>query len=186
MSCRSRSLAASVLVALALLAPVAGAAAPVALPDELRRTLDEPAALGSGTLRWLGLHVYDATLWVKGASWSADGPYALDIRYARNIPGAKLAQTSVQEMRRMGTHDEARLARWEQAMNRLFPDVKPGDRLIGINAPGRGARFYLGARYLGSVDDSEFAQAFFSIWLGERTRKPELRALLLGRHGPTH
>jgi hypothetical protein len=31
------------------------------------------------------------------------------------------------------------------------------------------------------VSDTEFARAFFSIWLDERTREPKLRAALLGQ-----
>lgn len=156
------------------------AALPMALPGQVASVLPDARAIGQGTLRWLGFHVYDATLWVAAAAWSETVPFALDIRYARRIAGHKLAATSVEEMRRLGLGSEEQLERWGQAMNRIFPDVAPGDRLIGVNLPGSGAAFYSASRLLGRVDDGDFARAFFAIWLDARTREPGLRATLLG------
>lgn len=182
MSCKWNWRAVSAIVLLAALAwPVA--AMPPALPEPVRRAVPDARAIGSGTLRWLGFHVYDATLWTSGAAWSESARFALDIRYARSITGGALATTSVGEMRRMDLGSEDQLQRWGQAMSRMFPDVAPGDRLIGINLPGRGAAFYSAERLLGHIDDAQFARAFFAIWLDGRTREPDLRATLLGGHG---
>lgn len=181
MSCRSSLRAASAALLLTLAAAQPGAASgAVALPDAVSALLSQPRLVGQGTLRWLGLHVYDAALWSGGAALSADVPFALDIRYARRIAGATLAATSVEEMQRMGFGDPEALQRWRREMERIFPDVAPGDRLIGVSLPGRGAAFYSGRRQLGRIDDAEFARAFFSIWLGDRARESGLRSALLG------
>jgi len=168
----------------ALLAAAAFAAAlaqaspplPVALASEL--TMLRP--LGEGRLRWFGLHVYDSSLWVPGDAWSFDRVFALDIRYAMNIRGRDLTKRSLEEMRRLGFSDPAKLRRWEEAMERVFPDIRSGDRLVGVNIPGREARFYSQDRLLGTVPDPEFARAFFSIWLDEKTSEPGLRRRMLG------
>lgn len=181
MSCKWNSRAVSAGMLLAVLAwPVL--AMPQALPDPVKSVLPQARAIGQGTLRWLGFHVYDATLWADGTAWSDGALFALDIRYARNVRGEKLAATSVDEMRRMDLGSEDQLRRWGQAMARIFPDVAPGDRLIGINLPGRGAAFYSANRVLGHVNDHHFARAFFSIWLDARTSEPGLRAALIGSH----
>jgi hypothetical protein len=153
----------------------AGPPLPVALAAEL--PLLKP--LGEGRLRWLGLHVYDSSLWVPGDAWSFDRVFALDIRYAMSIKGRDLTRRSLEEMRRLGFSDPAKLARWEQAMDRVFPDIRPGDRLVGVSIPGREARFYSQERLLGTVPDPEFARAFFAIWLDEKTSEPGLRARML-------
>ena len=98
--------------------------------------------VGQGTLRWWGFHVYDASLWSRSGRWQAQSPFALDIRYARRLTGVQLAETSVEEMRRLGASDIAALGRWDAAMRSLFPDVAPGSRLIGLHVPQRGALFY--------------------------------------------
>ena len=64
-------------------------------------------------------------------------------------------------------------------MTRVFPDIKSGDRLIGVNVPGKGAAFYSADKALGMIADPEFARAFFGIWLSEKTSEPRLRARML-------
>ncbi|MDO9635571.1 MAG: chalcone isomerase family protein [Thiobacillus sp.] len=142
--------------------------------------LSDYAAVGSGTLRYFGLRIYDATLWSPGGAWSAGKPYALELRYARRFEGAAIARRSIEEMRAQRTHPAATLARWETQMRALFPDVELGDRLTGVRIPGAGAAFYSGTRKLGQIDDEAFADAFFGIWLDPASRAPELRARLLG------
>ncbi len=167
-----------------LLTASAHAAAPPDLPAAACNVLQTCRPVGQGTLRWWGFHVYDAALWSPSGRWQAQAPYALDIRYARRITGAQLAETSVEEIRRLGGGDEPTLARWGAAMRKLFPDVGPDSRLIGIHVPGRGALFYSATGYLGAVEDPEFSRWFFAIWLDPRTQSPDLRAALLGNHVP--
>jgi len=137
-------------------------------------------SVGSGTLRFFGLRVYDATLWSPRGVWANGQPFALELRYARNFQGADIAKRSIQEMRGQRSIAEATLARWEQQMRAIFPDVREGDRLIGVRQPGQGAVFYQDARRLGRIDDEAFADAFFDIWLHPATSEPALRARLLG------
>jgi len=135
--------------------------------------------LGEGRLRFLGIHVYDTSLWTAGQVYSPLNTFALELRYAINIKGRALTERSIKEMRGQGWRDEAKLKRWEEEMDRVFPDLKPGDRLVGVSVPGKEARFYSQEKFLGTVPDPEFAQAFFGIWLDEKTSEPKLRGKLL-------
>ncbi len=137
-------------------------------------------AVGSGTLRFLGLRIYDATLWSPRGVWTNGAPFALELRYARSFDGAAIARRSIEEIRAQRNVPDATLARWEQQMRAIFPDVREGDRLIGVRQPGQGAVFYQDARRLGRIDDEAFADAFFDIWLHPATSEPALRARLLG------
>ena len=62
----------------------------------------------------------------------------------------------------------------------MLPDVRSGDRLVGVYLPGQGAVFRSGGRVLGRVDDAEFARLFFGIWLSPQTSEPGLRQALVG------
>ncbi|MCA1805070.1 MAG: chalcone isomerase family protein [Xanthomonadaceae bacterium] len=159
---------------LLLLASLASAG-PVGVPVPF-----EPVQVGQGTLRYLGLRIYDATLWAPSGGWRANGPYVLELTYARGIAGARLAASTVEEIRKQRSLSPAKLQAWEQRLQALFPDVEAGDRLAAIRIPGQGIAFHSGARRLGSIEDEWFADAFFGIWLGADTRKPDLRARLLG------
>jgi hypothetical protein len=87
-------------------------------------------------------------------------------------------------MRRQAPRDEATLARWAQQMQRIFPDVAAGDRLVGVNLPGVGARFYDARGAIGTVADPAFARAFFDIWLAPSTSEPAMRGALLAGPAP--
>lgn len=135
---------------------------------------------GQGEMRWFGLRLYEASLWAPAGRWQADLPYALELRYARDIASGRLVQASIEEMQRLGSADEARLARWKLELERVFPDVRSGDVIHGLHLPQRGAEFYHQGKLTGRIDDVDFARAFFAIWLDPRTREPALRARLLG------
>jgi len=81
---------------------------------------------------------------------------------------------------RLGLADEPTLARWGEALAAALPSVAAGDTLSGLHRPGRGAAFWHDGRATAELDDPALAQAFFAIWLDERTREPALRARLLG------
>lgn len=165
-------------MAFACLAAVAHAAPPP-LPAVVTAGAPGLKALGDARFRVLLFHVYDASLWTAGEKYHADAPCVLDIRYAMDVAGADLSKRSIEEMRRQGHADGRKLARWEEAMRRVFPDIRNGDRLVGVHLPGREARFYNHDRLLGVVPDAEFARAFFDIWLDARTSEPALRKRLL-------
>ncbi|MEO8038607.1 MAG: chalcone isomerase family protein [Betaproteobacteria bacterium] len=137
--------------------------------------------LGQGKMRWFGLHLYDASLWVSGPDLRWDRPFALELRYARALSGDRLAEVSIEEMQRLGHIDPDQSALWRDRLRRAFPDVQNGSHITGVYRPGAGVQFYHDGRATALIDDPGFARAFFSIWLDPATRVPKLRAALLGR-----
>jgi len=152
-------------------------------PPPVSGTIADPRLAGEGSLRWFGLKLYDARLWT-GPEGLAQGrfasrPFALELRYSRAIDAETIARASIEEIERLGFADRAERESWLQAMRRVFPDVRAGDRLTGVNRPGQGVSFFHNDRAVGAVDDPSFATAFFSIWLDPRTIAPQLRAQLI-------
>ena len=159
--------------------------APAAAPAEVAAALPGARLQGQATLRFLGLHVYDARLWVAAAPVPAEGdwaaaPLALELQYARTLKGALIAERSLKEMRRQGDIDAASAERWLGAMTQLFPDVKASERLTGVLVPGAGVRFFHDGRLVGDQREAAFARRFFGIWLAPQTSEPGLRERLLG------
>lgn len=138
--------------------------------------------VGQGVLRFLGFEIYRARLWVP-PGFDADeygaGPLALELTYHRDFTAEAIAKRSIEEMRRVGSFTPQQAARWQQALQAALPDVKPGDRLLGIHQPGVGAVFKMAGRMVGEVPDAEFSRLFFGIWLSPRTSEPGLRQELL-------
>lgn len=162
---------------------VALPAAAQTAPPEVAAELGSPRLLGSGRLRVLGFHVYDARLWstqaLAGSNWHGR-VLALEIEYARRLGAQAITDRSLDEMRRQREIPREQADRWRDALRAVLPDVAEGDRITGVQRPGEGARFFANGALRGEVRDAEFARLFFGIWLSEQSSQPALRAALLG------
>jgi Chalcone isomerase-like len=150
------------------------------LPADAAHAYPELSEAGVGTARWFGFHLYDARLWMSSPQPSADRPFVLALRYARHFDGEGIARASIAEIERLGFGTAPEHARWFDAMRSIFPDIREGREVAGLNVPGHGVRFYLDGEAIGEIPDPQFAWAFFAIWLDPRTRAPALRSALLG------
>jgi len=154
-----------------------------ALPSEVVQALPGAALQGQMRFRLWGFDVYDARLWTL-PGFSSQGferqHLALELRYLRGVDADLIAERSLQELRRQATPTPEQAQRWLAEMQRIFPDVKAGDRISGQHLPGQGARFWHNGRLLGQVDDPSFARLFFGIWLAPTTSEPGMRVALLG------
>jgi hypothetical protein len=173
-----------VLAAAVAAAPaIVWATATSAPPAEVSAALPGALLQGQGRLRYFGLHIYDAVLWSPtrvSAGNAVNSLLALELRYARDLSGALIAERSLREMKQVGDVTAADGQRWLEAMKGIFPDVKSGDRITGVHRPGQGAVFFINGRAAGDVRDALFAELFFGVWLSPRTSQPALRAALMG------
>ena len=137
---------------------------------------------GEATMRFLGWSVYQARLWVSPgfrAEQYASLPLALELLYLRDFSAEAIAKRSLSEMRRIEPISDEQGARWQAQLQALLPDVKNGDRLLGLHQPDTGARFVHNDRPLGALEDARFSRLFFGIWLSAATSEPSLRQALL-------
>ena len=139
---------------------------------------------GQGSYRWFGLKIYEAFLWRESGADNKvpvmDSKFILDLVYARDLRGKRIAEASLDEMRKLSKGTPAQQSAWLQVMQEIFPDVHEGTRLTGVYMPNQGVRFYHDGRLLREIADIEFARAFFAIWLDEHTSAQRLRSQLLG------
>ena len=195
-----RRLAMTVLLACA---PVAWAqnAAVSATPDTVRAAkplAPELAAFalsaapwtlqGTGALRFFGFKAYDANLWVPASASTAPpvnpmvakSQFALEIVYNTSIKGEEIVNVSLLEMARLRKLTDDQVRAWTAVMKKTFPNVASGDRLTGVYLPNAGTRFFFNGTLVSEINDPLFGDAFFAIWLDEKTKRGELRRLLLG------
>ncbi len=136
-------------------------------------------ARGKALLTFFGFRVYNGTLWTTGGG-GLNAPFALDLQYLRNFEGEALAKRSVDEMRGQGIGTETQYEKWMKDMIRAFPNVKANDRITGVHLPGKGAKFFHNGKLTAEINDTDFARAFFDIWLSPKTSQPAMRSELLG------
>jgi hypothetical protein len=151
-----------------------------AIPERVQAYIPQATIQGEGRLKVLFWQVYDAVLYTPAEGYREDGVYALSLTYLMDFEGAEIAKRSRSEIADQGVTDNALLDLWELRMRDVFPDVKDGDTIIGVRDSSGYARFYHNGKAIGSVEDAQFSNAFFGIWLSPNTSEPKLRQKLLG------
>ncbi len=147
---------------------------------------------GMGSAYYAGLvHVYDAALYAPTHSDSeqllaGEIPKCLRIHYRVSLDRDKFVLAANKVLRRQRT-DLDQLGERIERLHTTYRDVAPGDRYDLCFAPDTGTRLLLNGRLLTEIEGSDFAQAYFGIWLGERPISTRLRDDLLepaltGRH----
>jgi hypothetical protein len=135
--------------------------------------------VGSGTLTWFGFTVYRATLLSPDGSYKPESPHALRIDYEFSFTKEQLAKSSLEQIEKIYGRQQDRESIIQQ-LESVFRDVEPGDHLLGIHSPGRGASFFSTQGLIGTLEDPQLARIFFDIWLAPGTSEPKLRSKLLG------
>lgn len=151
----------------------------------VQEALGQTHLQGKGSYRWFGIKLYEAYLWqengVRADNALLDGRFVLELVYARELQGEKIAASSIDEIRKLNLGSPDQRTAWFSLMRQVIPDVQAGTRLSGAYQAGQGVRFYRDGVLIKEINDADFARAFFSIWLDERTSAPRLRKQLLGQ-----
>ena len=147
---------------------------------------DIPLAIrGSATFRYLLWTLYSAVLYVPpNTPFSAaleDVPRHLEIAYHRSIERARFVEAAEAVLAR--SLDQRALEKVQGRVDLLhekYTDVVDGDRYVLRYAPGSGTTLAFNGAPLVTVPGSDFAKAYFGIWLGDGALDANLQAALLG------
>lgn len=149
------------------------------LPQEVNASLTEAQCVGSAMFTYVFWDVYEASLFAPNGKYTGKTPFALSLVYQRTLKGKRIAQRSMEEIKKQGPFTDSKGQVWLSQMEALFPDVSKGDVITGVANKAGYSEFYLNGELLGLVNDVEFTERFFGIWLSENTSEPELRSALL-------
>lgn len=141
---------------------------------------------GVAVLRWAMLfNVYAGAFYLpKGHSahfWTEDVPKRLELSYLRDFEAADFVDSSDKLLRRNLSETEYQsLAGRLKVFYSLFQDIRSGDHYSLNYSPQFGTELRLNDMPLGSVPGSDFAVAYFGLWLGEKPIDKKFRDRLLG------
>lgn len=158
------------LILFLLAVPLAGFASPVQslLPGAEQR--------GEATFRLLGLPIYHARLFTRGAApldWSQD--LGIELTYQRKLSQADLVEATLRELRRLG-HSVPDRAQFETC----FKSVGPGDRYLAVSQGPDRLKFLRNGRTTCTLNHPGIKLHFMSIFVGENTRSARFTRALLG------
>lgn len=146
------------------------------LPSGLRNLAPELRLQGEGRMTYFGFELYDARLYQHAKK--PGEVFALDIQYLRNFKGQALAERTITEMKQLNIPAKQREA-WGEELLKIFPDIQSGQTLTAIHIPSQGTIFLHNQQKIAQIPGSDFAKAFFGIWLDPRTSAPQLRSKLI-------
>tara|TARA_R110002126_G_scaffold43475_11_gene124558 strand:- start:5580 stop:6098 length:519 start_codon:yes stop_codon:yes gene_type:complete len=151
-------------------------AAPVAAATPELKTV------GEGSYRYLFWQLYDARLASTSGTfddYQQTRPLMLELTYKRDISKKEFIDATVDQWQELGHSTEQQQQAWADTLDELWRDVTEGDRLAALLTEQGQVRFYFNDTDIGVVEDTEFAPAFFDIWLHPDTTAPKLRRALI-------
>ena len=169
--------------------PLSGAVNVAGVNMDKTVTLEgHPAVLvGAGLLRYRTVFKgYVAGLYLERGHGAEDVftdiPKRLEIEYFHAIPAQGFIDaTQLGLVNNLSREQLASIQNRANTLYALYRDVKPKDRYAFTYIPGVGSRIALNNKVLGTISGLDFANAFFSIWLGRNPLDQKLKQALLGR-----
>src|ERR1700758_874703 len=101
------------------------------LPQAVLAEVHKPlVAMGNGTYHKFGFSVYKITFWTTDGTWDRNKPYALEMRYVRDVSKGPLVDTVTDDFRDEQVADDVTIERWHQILVNILPDVQDGDTIV--------------------------------------------------------
>ena len=137
--------------------------------------------VGKGMFSYYFWDVYTGELFASEGEYSDKPPFALRLTYQRDLEGKKIAERSIDEMKKQGDVAADDADNWLSLMESIFPDVSEGDVITGIATKEGTSVFYVNGEKADEISDKTFTKRFFDIWLSDETSEPKFRKKLLGK-----
>ena len=151
----------------------------LAAPPEIAGAIKADKPYGEGHMNFLFIKAYNARFWTDAAGWSMDAPCAMEITYGMGFDTSDLVERTIKEMKNVDPGlGDSEVARLTPQLDKVYPAVKSGDRLMALYAPGKPITFFHNGTPTGNIDNA-YARDFFGLWLLPNTSSPSLRAKLL-------
>jgi len=149
--------------------------------DTIEAYVPQAKLVGKGMFSYYFWDVYTGELFAPEGTYNNAPPFALRLTYQRELEGKKIAERSIDEMKKQGDVSSDNAQKWLALMEDIFPDVREGDVITGIATKEGTSVFYVNGEKADEVDDKTFTQRFFDIWLSDKTSEPKFRTKLLGK-----
>lgn len=109
-----------------------------------------------------------------------DVPKRLELAYFWSIAGTDFGEAADKILEQNFSSEFIATLRVRlRRLHALYENVKPGDRYALTYIPGVGTELALNGMPKGTIEGSDFAAAYFAIWLGEKPLDASLKTQLL-------
>ena len=146
------------------------------------------ALSGVGVLKYMGfISIYNGALYlpadVRAEQALDDIPKRLEVKYLRSFKAKDFGPATIAGMKKnvnpeMYRQLESRI----DYHNVLYEDIAPGDRVSLTYIPSMGTLLEINDIPKGTILGADFAEALFSMWLGEKPFDDRFKKALLGQN----
>jgi hypothetical protein len=148
--------------------------------DHGTKDFQSPTLIGEGTLKVLMWEVYDLRLYTDGTPFSWQDKFILEFDYSRELKKESVIDASLKEFKLQPNVIDKDIKAWEEYLEQVIQPVQKGNKANVQWVPGGQIIFHYEGSTPVIIENENFARAFLSIWLGEKTSRPKLRSKLLG------
>lgn len=150
--------------------------------------IQDKVLLGTALKRFLAFRVVTVDLYIpKGFEQQdvlSDIPKRLEVNYHVNIPKHELDRATIKGIEKNFSPQQVESLMPDiDQINSYYPDIKAGDQITVTYIPQQGSQVELNGQIQGIVPGADFANAFFSIWVGENPVDEQAKLKLLGQYG---
>ena len=139
-----------------------------------------PKLIGEGTLKVLMWEVYDLRLFTDGTPFSWSDKFMLEFDYSRELKKESVIDASLKEFKLQPNVTDKDIEAWKVYLEQVIQSVQKGTKASIMWVPEGHIVFNYEGSAPSTIENEDFARAFFNIWLGEKTSRPKLRSQLLG------
>jgi len=113
---------------------------------------------------------------------NAEVPFHLEFRYLREIDKAIILKSADKILdRNLERTERSQIQQRVDAINRAYRTVGAGDRSALTYQPSVGTILTINQKPVATIEGQDFAQLYFTIWLGEAALSQTMKATLLGQ-----
>jgi hypothetical protein len=159
----------------------------VQFPESLQVEGKELKLNGAGLRRKLVFNVYAAGLYAESTSKdaaqviSSDQVKRVRMSMLRDLDKKTVSDAIVDGFKKNAAEQVPALQKRLDTFTAAIPDLKKGDELVLTYVPGQGTKVESKAGQTISVEGKDFADALFSVWLGNSPVDEGLKEGMLGR-----
>ena len=114
----------------------------IEIPTTIQKSFEQPSLVGSATLKFLGMKVYDIFLWSEGVGFSYKKRFAIHIKYNMNFSREDLAQRSIVEIEKLHELSKKEKETYLNNLKEIFHPIKKGDEKTAIFVPSKGVTMF--------------------------------------------
>ena len=168
------------------IAALAGEVAGLKMPDTISVEGKTLHRNGMGLRKKVVFKVYVAGLYLENPSHdpaaivSSDQIKSMRLSILRSLEAGKITEAIQEGFEKNSKAQMGALKARLDRFNGMFPNVKEGDEIAMTYVPGKGTLVTAKGVEKGVIEGKDFADALFSVWLGEKPVQEDLKKELLG------